>query len=89
MQIYTLSLKLYAFSEQGDQTPVKTDGPCDPEFQNTSATVSLTFFIQRSFKAAGWDCPDSQTSPAGTSLLSQFSQGFPKDNSTHKQLETV
>ncbi|KAL6042639.1 hypothetical protein STEG23_029741 [Scotinomys teguina] len=47
-----VTIKVYEFSEQGDQTPMKMDGPDDAAFQNASVTVSSEFCIQNSFKAA-------------------------------------
>lgn len=54
MHISMLPLKAYVFSEQWNQTPIKTDGPGYSASQNTSATVSSEICIQSSFKAAGW-----------------------------------
>ena len=82
-----LPLKVYVFSEQGDQTTMKINDPGDQAF--TSVTVSSKFCLQNSFKAAGWDGPTSQTTPVGTSFLSQFSQGSAKDTSAHRWQEIV
>ena len=73
-----LSLKNYVFSEKGDQTPIKTNGPGDPASQRTSVAVSSELCIQKSFRDAGWDGPTSQTTPASTWPLSWFSQGPPQ-----------
>lgn len=48
-----LPLKFYVFSEQGNHTPMKTDGPGDPEFQKASAIVSSKSCILNSFNNAG------------------------------------
>ena len=61
-----LPLKVYIFSEQGDQTSMKTDDPGDPTFQIASLMVYSTFCIQNHFKAVDWDGPTSQTSPVMT-----------------------
>lgn len=67
-----LPLKFYVFSEQGNHTPMKTDGPGDPEFQKASAIVSSKSCILNSFNNAGWDNLDSQATPAKTYPLSWF-----------------
>lgn len=66
IQKFMLPLKVYAFSEQGDQTPIKMDGPGDQEYQNAFVTVSSEFSIQNSFKGTDWDGPVSQNTPAKT-----------------------
>ena len=48
-----LSLKVYVFSEQGDQTPIKMDDPGNPTSQSASAAVSLEFYIKNNFNAGG------------------------------------
>lgn len=53
IQICMLPLKFYVFSEQGNHTPMKTDGPGDPEFQKASAIVSSKSCILNSFNNAG------------------------------------
>lgn len=47
-----LPLKVYVFSEQGDQTPMKTEGPGDAASQNAFVIVPSEFWIQNRFKAA-------------------------------------
>ena len=59
IQTCILPLKVYVFSEQRDQTPIKMDGPSDTASQNASVTISSKFCIQNSFKSAGQDGPTS------------------------------
>lgn len=55
------------FSEQGDQTPMKTGGLGDPASQSAFVVGSSEFYrVQNSFKAAGCDGPASQTSSVKT-----------------------
>ena len=75
-----------SLKEQGDQTPMKMSGPADPASHSASTTAPSELCIQNSFKAAGWDGPASQTTLARNSLLSQFSEGSPKDTTAHRQV---
>ena len=61
-----LSLKVYRFSEHGDETLIKTSGPDDATCQNASVTIFSKFYILCSFKAAEWDDSASQTTIAKT-----------------------
>ena len=56
-----VTFKVYVFSEEGDQTLIKTDGPGNPVCQNTSVIASSKLCIPDSFKSAGWAGPTSQT----------------------------
>ena len=49
IQIYMLPLKIYVFSEQGDQIPIKSGVPSDPASQSASVAISSEFCIQNSF----------------------------------------
>lgn len=49
--------KVYVFSEQGDQTPMKTEGPGDAASRNAFVIVPSEFWKQNRFKAADWDDP--------------------------------
>ena len=51
-QIYTLPLKVYVFSGEKDQTPIKISSPSDLPSQNALATVSSKFHIQNNVKGA-------------------------------------
>lgn len=40
MQVCMLALKVYVFSEQRNQTPMKMNGPSDPAFKTTSRLLT-------------------------------------------------
>ena len=60
-------LKVHVFSEQGDQTPMKTGGPGDLASQKAPMAASSEFFIQNSFKAPVLDSSVLKTTLLRTS----------------------
>lgn len=86
LQLCMLPFKVYAFSEQGDQTPIKTGGPGDPE----CLSCSLLRVLHPEQPQGCW--------LRWSNLMDDYSQnltiiwnfsGSPKDPSTLKQQEAV
>lgn len=59
-----LPLKFYLFSEQGDQTPIKMDGPGDPASKTASRVLTEMIQHHRTLQSRSNDYPDFHKVPS-------------------------
>ena len=83
-----LPFKVYLFSEQGGQVPLKMGGPGDPSSQNTSITAFSEFCIWNGFKALVNMVQPHRLFLPGLDHYSNFIN-IHKDTSIPKQQEAV